>query len=236
MEYLPIILGFLILVLIILSIYIYSRYSNERNNKAALSRDYEKLLFDNAMLKAEHLKFQLQPHTLNNILAHLKAGANKLNKGIDSLSGILEYILYKGENHFVSVQDEIEFIKIYIALFDLFTTEIDSIKIDDSQVDKNSHYFNKPSVPHLISAYFIENAYKHGDINHPEFLKINLKFSEKTFELHVINRIKNKTENKSPGIGLNNMKNRLELLLPGKYNITNSCNDQEYHSSLLINL
>lgn len=186
------------------------------------------------MLEAEQLKFQLQPHTLNNILANLNVIANKLNKGLSSLSETLEYILYKGNTHLVTVEDEMNFIKKYLALNDLFISEIDSIKFDSSQVDANSKYFTSACVPHLITAYFIENAFKHGDVNHPEFLKINLKLSENTFEMNVVNRIKQKPNVSKGGIGLNNMKKRLNILMTGRYEINNDFDDQEYHSTLII--
>jgi LytS/YehU family sensor histidine kinase len=177
----------------------------------------------------------LQPHTLNNILANLKSIANKLNKGMDSLSDTLDYILYKGNTHMVSVKDELEFIRKYLVLNDLFTSEIDSIKLDLAKVNKNSNKFSTNCIPHLITAYLVENAFKHGDVNHPEFLKINIILTDDLFEMIVINRLKQKPNEKKGGIGLDNMRKRLELLLPGKFNIKTSCNEFEYISSLIIN-
>ena len=196
-----------------------------------------RLIADNALLEAEQLKFQLQPHTLNNILANLRSIANKLNKGMDSLSQTLDYILYKGKTHLVSVEDEINFIEKYLALNELFISEIDSIKFDDLKVAQNSKYYNSACVPHLISVYFIENAFKHGDIQHPEFLNIHLRLSEKTFEMNVKNRINNKPIKKNGGLGLSNMRKRLDLLTSGKYTYTikTDYTEQEYYATLIIN-
>lgn len=225
---------FITIVFIVACIWLYIKLKKERKEREKIQRETDKLIEDNALLKTEHLKFQLQPHTLNNILANLTSIANKLNKGMDSLSETLDYILYKGQAHLVSVQDEINFIKKYLTLNDLFISEIDSIKFDGSQINTNSKYFFSPCIPHLITAYFIENAFKHVDINHPEFLKIQLKLSDTTFEMAVINRINQKATPKNGGVGLSNMKQRLELLLTGKYEIKRSCNEQEYHSILII--
>ena len=196
-----------------------------------------RLIADNALLEAEQLKFQLQPHTLNNILANLRSIANKLNKGMDSLSQTLDYILYKGKTHLVSVEDEINFIEKYLALNELFISEIDSIKFDDLKVAQNSKYYNSACVPHLISVYFIENAFKHGDIQHPEFLNIHLRLSEKTFEMNVKNRINNKPIKKNGGLGLSNMRKPLDLLTSGKYTYTikTDYTEQEYYATLIIN-
>lgn len=204
-----------------------------QNNK--LHRENSQLMADNAMLEAEHLKFQLQPHTLGNVVTTLNAIAKNLHRGTESLAESLNYILYKGNTHLVSVEEEISFIKKYIQLNQLLYSDIISTIIDDSEVSRTSKYFNTHCIPHLISAYMVENAYKHGDKTHPDFLKIKLKLSDLYFEMIVINRINIKqNENKNGGLGLKNMEKRLALLLNGKYEVKRSCTEQEYHSSLII--
>lgn len=224
----------LVIVIIVFALITVWLYRKFKKDKELLVKENAKLIADNALLEAEHLKFQLQPHTLNNILANLKVIASKLNKGMDSLSETLDYILYKGNTHLVSVEDEMNFIKKYLALNDLFISEIDAISLNESQVNRNSKYFSSPCVPHLITAYFIENAFKHGDVNHPEFLKIELKLSDTTFEMNVVNKVRQKPNKSKGGLGLDNMKKRLDLLLTGKFEIKNSFNEQEYYSYLII--
>lgn len=224
----------IILFLFCVCIWLFIKLKRERKQREILARENRKLLADNALLETEQLKFQLQPHTLNNILANLKVTASKLNKGLDSLSEILEYIIYKGNTNLVCVQDEIAFIKKYLQLNDLFTNEIDSITLDSTQIMPTSKYYYTACIPHLITAYFIENAFKHGDINNPDFLKVDLTLTDRYFAMKVVNKIKKKAANSKGGIGLKNMKERLDLLLPGKYEISNSANDQEYQSNLVI--
>jgi len=219
------------------SIYLYRKLTKERKSKDQLSAEKTKLETENLLLQAKHLQFRLQPHTLNNVLASLKAVASKLNRGMDSLSDTLDYILYKGDEHYVSVESELEFINRYLDLNDLFLTEIDSVKLNDSEVDKASKFYKDQCIPHLITAYFLENAFKHGDINHPEFLEIKVLLSNAVFEMRVVNRIKTfNIRAKSGGIGQKNMKSRLDLLLPDRYDMQFSCNETEYHSMLKINL
>lgn len=134
-------LWFLLLVLTIGCVWLYAKLKSEKKQREKITRENTRLIADNALLEAEHLKFQLQPHTLNNILTNLKVIASKLNKGMDSLSETLDYILYKGNTHLVSVKDEITFIQKYLALNDLFISEIDSIKFDGSQVNSSSKYY-----------------------------------------------------------------------------------------------
>jgi LytS/YehU family sensor histidine kinase len=142
--------------------------------------------------------------------------------------------LYKGSSHLVTVDEEMKFIQEYIRLNELFISEIDAIKEDYSQVNKNSKHFSSPCIPHLITAYFIENAFKHGSINEKDSLKITLKLSDKEFELTVINKMKQKPTTAKGGLGLNNMKKRLELLVVNKYDIKNNITENEFHSTLII--
>jgi len=225
---------FFLIIFIGACIWLYIKLKKEKKLRDALSKENTKLLANNALLLNEHLKFQLQPHTLNNILANLKVFSNKLNKGLDSLSETLEYIIYRGNNHLVCVQDEMHFIKKYLELNDLFTNEIDSIKLDTTQVIPTSKYYYTACIPHLITAYFIENAFKHGDINHPDFLRIDLVLTDRQFLMKVVNKIRKQPINSKGGIGLKNMRERLDLLLPGKYEISNSVTDQDYQSNLVI--
>ncbi len=228
------ILIYFLIGLAILCIWLYTKLSAEKKQRDKLAKENTKLIADCALLEAEHLKFQLQPHTLNNILAHLKLTANKLNMGLASLSETLEYILYKGNSHLVSVDEEMKFIQEYLRLNELFISELDAIKEDYSQVNKNSIYFSSPCIPHLITAYFIENAFKHGTITEKESLKISLKLSDKEFEMTVVNKMKQKPTTAKGGLGLNNMRKRLDLLISNKYDIKNSVNENEFHSHLTI--
>lgn len=220
---------------ITITITLYRKLSKERKGKEQLTAEKLKLESDNLLLQAEHLKFRLQPHTLNNILASLKVIASQLNQGMDALSDTLEYILYHGDAHYVTVESELDFVRRYLALNDLFLTEIDSVKLDESDVDRSSNFYSDECIPHLITAYFLENAFKHGDIHHPEFLEIKVVLTDSVFEMKVVNRIKNfNMRRKSGGIGQKNMKSRLDLLLPDKYDMVFSCNETEYHSRLKI--
>ncbi|MBK6731101.1 MAG: histidine kinase [Bacteroidetes bacterium] len=225
---------FVILVLIAVSIWLYKKYKVEQKQRDKLSKENTKLTSDMAILEVEHLKFQLQPHTLRNMVSTLNVAAKNLYKGSESLAETLDYILYQGNQHLVSIQDELNFLEKYKALQGNFVYQIDSIIIDKSEVNTNSKYFTTACVPHLITAYFVENAFKHGDRNHPEFLKITLKLSKTTFELNVINKIIPNRKETQGGIGLSNMKKRLERLLKDKFELRNSCNELEYYSTLII--
>lgn len=190
---------------------------------------------ENKLLEAERYKFQLQPHTLKNLFDQMNTFANKLNKGMESLSSTLEYIFYKGADHYVTVEDELEFIQKYLKLNDLFISEPFAIKWDFSEVDENIKKSKNKRIPHLITAYFLENAFKHGDKTHPEFLRVKVFTTKDAFEIHVINKLRpNSIIRSSTGTGLVNMKKRLDIFATNNYEIFNSCNEGEYISKLTI--
>jgi hypothetical protein len=182
------------------------------------------------------LKFALQPHTLNNILGNIKAMSNQISRSMDSLSSIMEYIFYHGDEHYASVEDEVDFIRSYLKLQDAFSKEINNTKLDLSLLDENNLNYSKKVLPHLITAYLIENAYKHGDVNHPEFLKIQIRLEENAFEIEVRNKVKKNYDNPKIGIGLSNMKSRLKHLKEGKHSFVSSKEEDEYIVNLKINL
>ena len=190
----------------------------------------------NTSLEMHRLKFALQPHTLNNVLANLKAMSNRISRSMDSLSEVLEYIFYHGEEHLVSVEDEVEFIKGYVQLQDVFTQGIDSITLDLQNLDQSSKKYKEPCIPHLITAYLIENAFKHGDISHPDFLNVAISLSKNTFSIIVKNKTKRNYESKRKGIGLTNMHQRLKILKEGKYTFETSKSEDEFAAILTINL
>lgn len=223
---------FLLLIVASICIWLYFKLKAEKKDREKLVKENTKLIADNALLEAEHLKFQLTPHTLNNILQNLQSIAKKLNTGMETLSETLDYILYKGNKHMVSVEEELQFIEKYLELNDLFTSELDSIKLHKN-IQQKSKYYSTPCLPHLISAYFIENAFKHGDIHHPDFLQVSVRLTDSNFELIVKNKIGNRKNGKG-GIGLVNMKKRLELLVNGKYEVKTEELNSIYSSKLLI--
>ena len=187
------------------------------------------------LLENEQLKFQLQPHTVKNILSNLRLFAKKLNQGMDTLSDTLDYVLYKGQQNYVSVEEEINFMRQYIKLNDLFIPGIDCITFNDANVNQTSFYYRNMCVPHLITAYFIENAFKHGDTAHHDFLTINVTLNDDEFHLEVINKvISNSASGERKGIGLSNMRKRLEYLSGDQFNVQFGQTDDEFRSQLTI--
>lgn len=185
------------------------------------------------------LRSQLHPHfifnTLNNIDSLIYSDKQAASKSIIKLSEILRYMLYESNSEKVLLQKEIEYIKNFIDL------QLLRIK------DKNFIYFaiNGNTETHIIAPLLfiplVENAIKHGDksVESPGIF-ITLSIINNTLFFEVINYFKeeNKTMQfvKIGGIGIPNLKRRLELLYPGKYNFSTQAENNMFAAKLQIEL
>jgi two-component system, LytTR family, sensor kinase len=186
-------------------------FLNER-----IQRDLE-----NQRLTAElaFLKSQINPHflfnSLNSIYSLAYQKSDTTPEAILKLSEIMRYMLYESNDNKVDLAKELQYLQNYI---DLQKIRFGNKAFVDFKI--TGEVGNQKIVPLLLIA-FIENAFKHGVANDPSSpicLRINLDGTKLHFYMenkkHMLNR---DTEG---GIGLNNVKRRLDLLYSGKYTLT----------------
>lgn len=181
-----------------------------------------KLEEEKKSMELKVLKNQLNPHflfnTLNNLYTLTLKKDNKAPEVIAKLSEILDFVLYRCNEDYVSIEKEITLIENYIALEKLRYSEnrLDILFTKDIQEN------NKISP--LIVLTFIENAFKHGVINETEKAIIRLSLESK--KQNIIFSIENtKPQNESSKIsdkskiGLINVRKQLDLLYPKKHRL-----------------
>jgi len=195
---------------------------------------------ENQKLEAElnALKSQLNPHFLFNVLNTIYS--NSLLKSdvtpsiVLKLSDLMSYILYDCKTDTVLLQKELEFIKNYI--------ELEKIRLeDDIEVEFHAENITNSQIPPLLFVPLIENAFKHGIGSLPKNKSISLtiKIYDNTFFFSIenskgltTNSFKNTTKG---GIGIANVKKRLELLYPNSHKIKITNNDNKFVVEVLIN-
>ncbi|MDB5005954.1 MAG: Histidine kinase [Mucilaginibacter sp.] len=185
-------------------------FLNER-----IQRDLE-----NQRLSAElsFLKSQINPHflfnSLNSIYSLAYQRSETTPEAILKLSEIMRYMLYECNDNKVDLVKELQYLHNYI---DLQKIRFGSKAFIDFKVDGKIE--NQQIVPLLLIA-FIENAFKHGVANNA-LTPIRLLIDVDEAHLHFYIQNKKHTNNRDAagGIGLNNVKRRLDLLYPGKYNL-----------------
>lgn len=183
------------------------------------------------------LKSQINPHflfnSLNNLYALTLSKSDSAPEVVLRLSNILRYILYESNEGYVSVRKEMEHVKDYVAVEKLrlgMGVSID-IDIDDAIQDD-------PVEPMLFLT-LVENAFKHSEDILPEkrFIRIHAKSLDTGFRFLIENTFSpSKRDSETGGIGLENIKKRLNLIYPNQHDIKSSTADGVYRVDLIIKL
>jgi two-component system LytT family sensor kinase len=176
---------------------------------------------ENQRLSAElaFLKSQINPHflfnSLNSIYSLAYQKSDTTPEAILKLSEIMRYMLYESNDNKVDLAKELQYLQNYI---DLQKIRFGNKAFVDFKI--NGEVGSQKIVPLLLIA-FIENAFKHGVANDPSS-PIRLLINMDNTQLHFYMENKKHSLNRDPegGIGLNNVKRRLDLLYPGKYSLT----------------
>lgn len=148
------------------------------------------------------------------------------------MSKLLRYVLYESQQAFVPLGKEVEFIRNYIDLMRIRVSKEVRITIH-IQVESD----NQTPVAPLLFISLIENAFKHGiSPTEPSFIIISIEERDDWVRCEILNSNHPKTssDKSGSGIGLEQVKKRLELIYPGKYDWDISLNDSgTVYASLL---
>jgi hypothetical protein len=175
------------------------------------------------------LKSQINPHfffnTLNNIYSLAVVRSEKTAPAVMKLSSIMRYILTETTQEHVALRNEVDFIKNYIELQQVRLTEKTTVAFSAEGL------IDEKLVAPLVFIPFVENAFKYGistkSVSHIEIRIEALPNSITLFSSNFIVPTENNMM-ENTGIGINNVKRRLELMYPGKYTLTNEIKDNFY--------
>src|SRR5579871_412828 len=184
----------------------------------------------------ELLRAQLHPHflfnTLNNLYSLVREKSDKAPNMLLRMSGLLSYVLYECKAEEVLLSKEINVTKDYVAL----EQERYGERLDVS-LNFSGDIEDKMIVP-LLFQPFIENAFKHGTSEQlgKVWMSIDLSVKKNQLCFKIINSCDVGNSTNHEGIGIANVKKRLELLYPEKFNMQNSREENMYVVSLVIEL
>jgi sensor histidine kinase YesM len=228
-------LYFIIIIAVAIKLVRRSFQIQKKNTELDSRRFQMELKLKEAELKL--LKAQVHPHflfnTLNNLYGLTLEKSDDAPKLVLQLSEILDYILYRCNDKQVPLQEEINNLKNYIEIEKIRYSEKLELKTDFPKKIESLR------IAPLILLPFVENAFKHGVSNFPgvAFVTIKISLLEKTL-IFTIKNSKNplakKTESYSRGIGLVNVRKRLDLIYSGKYIL--SIDEQEDTFSVNLTL
>jgi LytS/YehU family sensor histidine kinase len=180
-----------------------------------------------------YLKMQIHPHflfnTLNTMYGFALKKADQTPDMILKLSNLLDYLLYQSEKPFVLLSEEIAHIKDYIELEKMRFNDTLNIQI---HVSSSSDAI---TIAPMLLIPFIENSFKHGSIKNG-VLTIDIELEA---NLEIINfRIKNSNSEGAAtphGIGLENIKKRLEILYQNTHQLSIEDNTNAFTVELQLN-
>lgn len=208
--------------------------------KKWLEQQQEKHEMEKRHLESELnlLKAQLHPHflfnTMNNLYALSLEKSSKTSEGIAKISDLLRSVLYECNDSEITLDKEINLIENYIDLEKMRYG--DRLKVEFS-ISGNT---DEMTIAPMMLFTFVENSFKHGSSNDPEtpFISIAVNINNKELFFAVKNskpkEKRKETDKKDGGIGLTNVKKRLDIIYPGRYELR--CDDKQcrYEVSLII--
>jgi len=201
-------------------------------------KETEQLVREKINAELQLLKAQVHPHflfnTLNNIYSFILNGSDRAPEMIKKLSSLLHYILNDCNQQRVPLDKELSMIQDYIALEQVrYGDRLNlSLHIQGTVKDK--------MISPLLLIPFVENSFKHGTsrmLTHP-WVRLDIHIEKDFLEFKLTNN-KPEYNNESPGkkgIGLNNVKKRLQLLYPETHSLKIVESDMSYEVFMKIAL
>ena len=199
-----------------------------------IEKDKQRLDKEVLDARLSSLKNQINPHFLYNTLSFLYTKSlpysAELSGAIAKLSEMMRYSLGEvGDDGKVPLEKEVAHMQNFIEIHQLRFNN--TLKICfDAEGD-----FTQYRIIPLLLITFVENAFKHGKLNdaaHP--LKIRLSVSEKNMDFIIQNKQLNGLKERSNGIGLENIRNRLKLSYPGQHDLVIENNGDEFTVNLKL--
>lgn len=196
----------------------------------AIQNEQKMIALERQSLKAEmdYLKYQINPHffmnTLNNIHALIDIDPSAAQETVIELSKMMRYVLYDSERAEIDLVHDLEFVDNYIKLMKIRYTDNVDIRVN---VQKPIPLNVK--LPPLIFIVLVENAFKHGvSYNQPSYVYIDVSFNEGMICGRVENSRfeNNQGERRASGMGLENIRKRLNLLFGSNYSL--KIDDSQY--------
>ena len=198
-------------------------------------REYK--LLKNEKLKEEllNLKNQIRPHfyfnTLNNLHRLIKKDADKAQEYVLKLSDLMRYAIYSAEENKVRLEEEINYLENFIALQEIRHRKGVQVKISKTKVN------HEQRIAPLLLIVLVENAFKHGveTLIDGAYITITMETEDNGwFTFDIENNYKSLTFKDKKGVGLENLRKRLQLLYPTNHKI--KCRDKAPRFSVKLEI
>jgi two-component system LytT family sensor kinase len=209
---------------------------DERQQRKVLEAQKMQLEVEKSQANLNFLKAQINPHFLHNTLNFLYAKSlplsAELSEGILTLSDIMRYALSEGnaENGKALLKHEVEHVRNVIKINQLRFSNNLHVKFEVNGI------LNGATIIPFVLITLVENAFKHGDLKSSEYpIEINLNVTGESLNFYCRNKKKSGPKELSTGIGLDNIRKRLDMAYGKNYNFVVRDEDGFYTTKLTIN-
>lgn len=199
---------------------LYKRFSKGREELRSLQQE-----LGQSVAGFDFLRSQINPHFLFNVLNSLyglalQENAAKTSEGIQRLGDMMRFMLQENMQEKIPLAREVEYLRNYIALQSLRVGSNPGIVIETEIAQEPA----LGSIPPMLLIPFVENAFKHGiTFREQSYIKVKLMVNNGMLDFQVDNSCHPKTDNdpekQKSGIGLNNVRQRLDLFFQGKHQL-----------------
>lgn len=203
-----------------------------RNHRTEERKEKERL-----EAELQYLKAQVNPHflfnTINSVYVLIKSNPEKASETLIKLSDLLRAQLYDFSHDKITIEQEISYLQNYIELEKLRKGE--KLRVEFNKSDSLQGFKIAP----LMLMPFLENCFKHvsSQPGQPNTIKVDLGMRDRKVKAVFFNTKEDEartSENLPGGIGLKNIKRRLELLYPGAYKLDIKNTPDTYQATLIL--
>lgn len=228
---------FLMLILFPLATLIFNKYDSFLGQINILNYKV-----DQGSANLDFLRSQINPHFLFNALNTLYASAliengEKTADGIQKLGDMMRFMIHENQQDKIPLSREINYLRNYLDLQMLRFGHESKLEVDIQISEELCH---GEIAPMLLIPY-VENAFKHGiSLKEKSWIRLNLRCIAGSVHLDLVNSVhpEKPAENsrEESGIGLDNVKKRLDLVYPNKHQLNIIKNDSDFFVHLSIQL
>ncbi|MDX5339487.1 MAG: histidine kinase [Cyclobacteriaceae bacterium] len=232
------VIAFMVLVIQPLSNLIFKKYDSFVGQISELT-----IQVDQGNASFDFLRSQINPHFLFNALNTLYANAlmekaEKTSDGIQKLGDMMRFMLHENQLPRIPLSREIDYLRNYLDLQMLRFGSQSNLEID---LQINESQCQGDIAPMLLIP-FVENAFKHGiSAKEKSWIRLNLRCLAGSVHLDLVNSVhpekpSSEKSREESGIGLENVKKRLQLLYPQQHQLNIIANDSDFFVHLSVQL
>lgn len=189
-------------------------------------------------LELEATTHRLNPHLFKNTLNTVQSFAYRTNWALERLGRLFDFMLYDSQTGAVSLEEELAFLKDLIELNKLRLGPLYDLRIR-IDVDPKDRWYRERLVAPLVTAPFLENAFKHGDLDSDQgfiHIAVHLLDGRLHYEVHNRAQAKDVHDGRRGGIGKHALEQRLQAMYPERHELHYDDDGEGHRATLTIDL